>query len=189
MTHKRHASNQRIKYMAAANMVTAMPGYERDRPEDPRAIDLIRLVHDQLINQGIETPAQYVELLGLHNLGYDILDPDIIDKARFLGELNQRKQTKRDEIEAARPIREPNVYYVRMRDLIKIGYSTQLERRFRNLMVDEVLAIEPGGRELEQMRLRQFAHLRYRGERFHPGGDLIDHIAMIKDHYRDRQTY
>jgi hypothetical protein len=75
------------------------------------------------------------------------------------------------------------VYYVRIRDTIKIGYTVNMQARFAGLMVDELLATEPGGEDLEGMRHRQFAALRIRGERFQPGPDLMSHITMLREHY------
>lgn len=75
------------------------------------------------------------------------------------------------------------VYYVRIRDTIKIGYTVNMKARFSNLLIDEVLATEPGGEELERVRHRQFAALRIRGERFRPEPELMSHIAMIRDHF------
>lgn len=75
------------------------------------------------------------------------------------------------------------VYYVRIRDLIKIGTTTNMQARMGRLLADEVLATEPGGEELEKMRHQQFKHLKVRGERFTPAPDLLSHIAMIRDHF------
>jgi hypothetical protein len=79
------------------------------------------------------------------------------------------------------------VYYVRIRDLIKIGTTTNMRARMSRLLADEVLATEPGGEELENMRHKQFAHLKVRGERFAPAPDLLSHIAMIRDHFGEPQ--
>jgi hypothetical protein len=79
------------------------------------------------------------------------------------------------------------VYYVRIRDLIKIGTTTNMKDRMNKLLADEVLATEPGGEELERMRHKQFAHLKVRGERFDPGPDLLSHIAMIREHFGEPQ--
>lgn len=79
------------------------------------------------------------------------------------------------------------VYYVRLRDLIKIGTTVNMTARSGDLLWDEVLATEPGDRELEQMRHRQFHHLRVRGERFTAGPDLMSHIAMIREHFGEPQ--
>lgn len=75
------------------------------------------------------------------------------------------------------------VYYVRFSGRIKIGFSEQVRARISALPVDEVLALEPGGRELEQMRHKQFRQYRANKEWFEPGPDLLDHIAMLTKHY------
>lgn len=72
------------------------------------------------------------------------------------------------------------VYYVRRGGLIKIGTTTQPGRRFCQLVPDEILAWEPGGRREEQARHRQFAHLRLGGEYFRPGKDLQAHCRSIR---------
>ncbi len=83
-----------------------------------------------------------------------------------------------------RPAPEPVVYYAVIRDWIKIGTTRQLEVRMSELLVDELLVTEPGGFELEQMRHKQFAHLKaLRREYFNPGQDLLDHIEMLRLHY------
>lgn len=77
------------------------------------------------------------------------------------------------------------VYYVRIGGLIKIGTTVNMQARMSQLMIDEVLATEPGDRELELMRQKQFKHLRERGERFRPEPDLLSHVAMIREHFGD----
>ena len=79
------------------------------------------------------------------------------------------------------------VYYLREPSgNIKIGFTTNMQARLLDLRInrDAMLATEPGGRELERMRHRQFKHLRLgRWERFHPEADLLSHIAMIREHF------
>ncbi len=87
-----------------------------------------------------------------------------------------------------RLVAEPVVYYVAVRDWIKIGTTRNLKQRMADLivdeLVDELLVTEPGGFELEQMRHKQFAHLKaLRREYFNPGQDLLDHIEMLRRHY------
>lgn len=79
----------------------------------------------------------------------------------------------------------PVVYYFRRGRLIKIGTTVALKRRMTELMPDEVLAIEPGGEDVERSRHRQFRSLvtRPRGEYFFPGPDLLGHISQVRaDH-------
>lgn len=77
------------------------------------------------------------------------------------------------------------VYYIRRGKLIKIGTTIQPENRFRDLVPDEILAWEPGGRPEEQARHRQFAHLRQNGEYFRPGTDLKAHCRMLRKSHGD----
>jgi hypothetical protein len=43
----------------------------------------------------------------------------------------------------------------------------------------EILAVEPGGRQVEQERHRTFAALRLRGEWFEPSEPLLTHIEGL----------
>jgi hypothetical protein len=72
------------------------------------------------------------------------------------------------------------VYYIRRGDLVKIGTTTGPAVRFRDLMPDEILAIEPGGEDLEVARHRQFDHLRYRGEYFRAAPELLEHAHQLR---------
>jgi len=77
------------------------------------------------------------------------------------------------------------VYYVELGNHIKIGYSAHFRQRLQALRatVDQVLALEPGGRDEEQFRHQQFDHLRInrRWENFNHGPDLDDHIASLRE--------
>jgi ribosomal protein L37AE/L43A len=81
------------------------------------------------------------------------------------------------------------VYYVREApEIIKIGTTINLINRLSALRVDHdaLLATEPGGRSLEQMRHKQFAHVSLgKWERFRSEPDLLDHIAMLRKHFGD----
>lgn len=52
------------------------------------------------------------------------------------------------------------VYYIRRGKYVKIGTTTKLKQRMRDLMPDEVLAVEPGSYGLESSLHAQFAELR-----------------------------
>ncbi|MFU8946373.1 GIY-YIG nuclease family protein [Mycetocola zhadangensis] len=72
------------------------------------------------------------------------------------------------------------VYYLRFRDRIKIGTSSNPRSRFGNIVHDELLGFELGGRALEQKRHAQFA--RYRldsSEWFEASAELMRHIAAV----------
>ena len=73
------------------------------------------------------------------------------------------------------------VYYVRCGYLIKIGTSANLPSRFQSVRPNEVLALEPGGQELETAMHRQFKSLRAGGDYFHPGPALQAHIAELRE--------
>ena len=85
-------------------------------------------------------------------------------------------------VEAARkpPIR-GYVYYIRIGDLIKIGYSENLSRRLGAYPPDAILlATEIGTRSLEAQRHREFAaDLRRRNEWFAPSPALLAHIERV----------
>lgn len=79
--------------------------------------------------------------------------------------------------------KESVVYYVRLGEHVKIGYSTQLIKRLDSLRAtpSQVLAVEPGGRQVESQRHEQFGHLRVRPrwEEFRDGDDLLVHIQHV----------
>jgi hypothetical protein len=73
------------------------------------------------------------------------------------------------------------VYYIRRRQWVKIGTTTKLRDRMRDLMPDEVLAIEPGSYKLEGELHVRFAHIRLSPncEYFLLDEDLRAHIARV----------
>lgn len=76
------------------------------------------------------------------------------------------------------------VYYIRRGALIKIGTTTQPQTRFRDLMPDEILAVEPGDRKQEAARHRQFSYLRGGGkEYFRDAPELLGHIRAVRAMY------
>lgn len=85
-------------------------------------------------------------------------------------------------------IAEPIVYYIDRGDRIKIGTSRSIIGRMQALhaVPSDLLAIEPGGSELEHSRHMQFAEWRIPGsELFHKCDDLLDHIHQLVDKYPD----
>lgn len=101
-----------------------------------------------------------------------------------------RADRERREVASRPPIPEqahqegPVVYYVRLGTTIKIGFSTNLRERLRALRAtpSDLLAVEPGGRDLEQQRHQQFNHLRVTPKRedFHGDRDLRRHIGALR---------
>ena len=85
------------------------------------------------------------------------------------------------------PVGTSFVYYVRIGDHIKIGYSSRVRSRLQALRVpvDNLLALEPGGRDEEVARHRQFAahRITQRWENFHPTPELMAHIDALRQEY------
>jgi hypothetical protein len=75
------------------------------------------------------------------------------------------------------------VYYMRRADWIKIGTTRNLPARMRALRPGEVLAIEPGGRDIEHGRHRMFREFNVADapgtEWFHVAPRLMEHIELM----------
>lgn len=95
-------------------------------------------------------------------------------------DVEKRADTATTTCRAEAPASGEVVYYLRFGDRIKIGYSSNLATRLTVIPHDEVLATEPGTRETEQQRHRQFSDLRLTGEWFSMGAELIGHIETIR---------
>ncbi len=78
------------------------------------------------------------------------------------------------------PPRVDVVYYLRWADRIKIGTSHRPRQRLAAIRHEELLAFEPGGRDVEQRRHREFADLREGGEWFTAAPSLLAHIAEVR---------
>lgn len=81
------------------------------------------------------------------------------------------------------------VYFLRMNDLIKIGYTAAIKQRVATLratMVDpvELLHDIPGDRFSEEYHHWKFEHLRRKGEWFEAAPELLDYIQSLKDQPR-----
>lgn len=79
----------------------------------------------------------------------------------------------------------PVVYYILRGKYVKIGTTMNLRERMRDLMPDEVLAVEPGGRALERRLHDHFARIRYSRDReyFKLTDELREHInAVVATH-------
>jgi hypothetical protein len=72
------------------------------------------------------------------------------------------------------------VYYVRLGNRCKIGFTSSLRQRMMVIQPEEILAVEPGGRTLENQRHKQFAALRVVGEWFRYEGSLVDHVEALR---------
>lgn len=84
------------------------------------------------------------------------------------------------------------VYYVRLADHVKIGYTTNLRERVSQLRVgrEALLAVEPGWREVEAQRHAMFAAERQgKREDFNPSRRLLLHIDATHSKYGDPWDY
>jgi len=84
------------------------------------------------------------------------------------------------------PPRVDVVYYVRWRERVKIGTSSNPRRRLATIPHDEVLAFERGGRALEQRRHAEFAASRWPGgEWFRFDEPIVRHVAELASGLED----
>jgi hypothetical protein len=72
------------------------------------------------------------------------------------------------------------VYFVRVGDLVKIGYTADPKRRFAALQPSEVLHLEPGTMQDEKRCHAAFHHIRVEGELFRPDPDLLRFIDDLR---------
>lgn len=72
------------------------------------------------------------------------------------------------------------VYYLRFCCRVKIGMSRNLAGRLLQIPHDELLAVEPGEREVEAARHRQFNATRVNGEWFEMTSDLFQHLLSLR---------
>lgn len=114
-------------------------------------------------------------------------DIQLVDalKSQRRREANAAKEA---EVLRARGKRNPGfVYYIRMEDLIKIGYAANIANRMRAYPpTAELLAAHPGTVELEKSIHADFrAFLRRGREWFEPHATLVAHIEKVKAEFGD----
>jgi hypothetical protein len=98
---------------------------------------------------------------------------------------NNHKNTGRN---ISRKEKDTCVYFIKSGDLIKIGFTGDLEERKRNIQVNnptvvEVLKTMSGGYPEEQQLHQKFAHLNKQGEWFYAAQELLDFIKLIETAY------
>lgn len=90
-----------------------------------------------------------------------------------------RGQRLMDRVRKARSV----VYYALAGGYIKIGTTVHLDQRMKDLGAN-LMAVEPGDRDLERDRHRQFQGLLANGrEYFFPGHELVRHVAAVQERY------
>ncbi len=111
------------------------------------------------------------------------LNDEYAEHLRFQAVVDQRM----DEFNATKAaMNQPgHVYYLRVGDLIKIGFSADLARRIKEYPPNTVvLAAHPGTPRTErQMHERFSAHLARGREWFYPVDEITDHIAQVLAEY------
>jgi hypothetical protein len=83
------------------------------------------------------------------------------------------------------------VYYLRVGDQVKIGFSSDVRRRLRAYPPgSELLAVEPGDKKLERRRHNEFFEWLAAGrEWFEPSAELLKHIQDVVDVHGDAGHY
>lgn len=182
----------------------------KDAPDVPNvrrhhvlATSLVRVAHEPS-HHGEITGANLVDpddpafhhitraALKLIEFGFDPSDPDIAARAIEVGRKNydedpatrarryiRESLVTRFGIDGESPAAEV-VYYMRIGNRVKIGWSTSLASRLASINPEELMATEPGDRELEKLRHQQFRALRTHGEWFRMEPPLLDHIRQVK---------
>jgi len=72
------------------------------------------------------------------------------------------------------------VYYMRIGNRVKIGYSSNLVERLNAINPEELLAAESGTTDTERRRHREFGQYRTHGEWFRLEGKLAEHIKRLR---------
>lgn len=83
------------------------------------------------------------------------------------------------------------VYYIRFRDAVKVGTSTNVGERLRNHPWEELIGIEPGGLKVEARRHNQFREARLDNEWFEITESVRGQIDRINQDNADwyQQTF
>ncbi len=124
----------------------------------------------------------------LDEYGFDLNDPEVAKRVIEVGRRRHAEALAAQPDEPGKPPRtsplwrEENefVYYMRIGNRVKIGWTRNLPSRLATLNPEELLVVEPGNRLLEMVRHDQFADLRTHGEWFRLEQPLIDHIEELR---------
>lgn len=160
--------------------------------QDPTG-DLLRMAH--LRGHLQEAPSgllfmvvRYAEVA--RDMGMDTNDPDVmiqvVTGARAGWERDLAHERGRQGYRALEAIKRRAqahpvvIYYMLIGGLVKIGLTTNIKKRYANLHPQTVLAIEPGGDDLERVRHAEFEHLHSHGEWFTFSEGLRSHIEELR---------
>lgn len=100
----------------------------------------------------------------------------------------EQRRIEQEQEDAAESVRQRDswVYYVDLGQHIKIGYTSNLRARLASLRAhpSELLAIEPGGRNVEKARHHMFRAIRLDArEHFAPTPELLTWIAKKREQF------
>ena len=158
-------------------------GVGRDR--DTRGGRVDPIFDDLLGEDGLVTPGVYQALMAIENMRLWGVDVTLqIARKCLVSHMFESGETKKRIAEYQQRLiahqHPPIVYYMRLANLVKIGFTTNLTSRLATINPQEVMATEPGDREREQERHRQFDALRAHGEWFRLEAPLADHIDAVR---------
>jgi hypothetical protein len=124
--------------------------------------------------------------MDLDRFGFDISDLDNVRRIIEVGRKSyadlhatESRAVSTREGRMLTDITNSVVYYMRIGNRVKIGFTTNLSQRLTQINPEELMATEPGDTGLEQRRHGQFRELRTHGEWFRLEGALADHIAEL----------
>lgn len=102
-------------------------------------------------------------------------------QARATWEARRLQHQYENYLRKKKPDMEGLVYYIRINGQIKIGFTTDLTQRSRSYPPgSELLAVEPGTKELERERHVQFHRFLARGrEWFVDAPEILEHAASL----------
>lgn len=162
----------------ARPMMASVIGYDTEHLDD-----------DETIRRWAEasTPVRQIAndyTVVLSELGIPIDNP-MLARIMDAAELRHARETKAAGARPEAPTRfrtsrqrhEPVVYYMRLGDLIKIGWSASITARKGSINPQGVVAVEFGPMTLERERHSQFVDLHQHGEWFRLDGSLADWIV------------
>jgi hypothetical protein len=139
----------------------------------------------------IDVAAAVLREQQIHSMIEHIFEKQTSEDAVRLSEMRGKRERHEADIRSLRKDRPGFVYFLRVGERIKIGYSVDVKRRMRAYPPGcELLAVEPGDRELETQRHRQFAGSRTDGrEWFRPTPDILDLVGEIVATYGEPRRF
>lgn len=177
-----------VRCINTANFEVYSPALHQVKPELRELIDLT--------DPDVEYVIDAIRLMNV--AGCDVQDPEVLKLAIKAGharaasvnddtslEFQARQEWRmQQDADIARRMQKheatARVYYARLGNRLKIGYTHNVRKRMAQLMPEELMATERGGEAVEAERHRQFGHLRTHGEWFRYEDELVDHVEELR---------